>query len=600
MIRATRPIRLWPILFTIALMWIAFLLQRGHPLHWDEIEFFRATRWIGEGKAPYAGFWEHHVPLQWIVFAVFARWFGEGPGTASIVLLRWLQVPFWIGTFALLVAICRRVARETWGGQTAMAMLLASSIFVRSAIEYRVDTLGNFLFISMVALLMTRDLTRLRAVTFGVLGACAVLTNMRLAPLVVLVGVIAFVWRPSEDRWRWNARAFWMACGIALVAGLFVGWLHLVHAWPAFLDQVVGDNRVSNATVRAGVKILLMQLLEPARSFDPALFAASIGALAGAGLALRSLRRPSAAFIIALLFVASILVLVPLGVHYAYHLQTTYLLMPLLAAVAADRLVRDGKRAGFVRGFSGGIVIVALLSQFARLTSPAFGAEMAYQDLVMRTVDERTTKSDVVWDGVGYALRREPAYRYWFLPTFVRLMGERGFIEPYDIERDPPAAIVHGLRVNQWMRSFPSVGRYAVHHYLPLFRDLWIPGMSATLEARPMRLRWRVPASGRYAVIVSEPLASHPWFSRPLDYAMAQGPIAASFEIPLEALPRVPDSALTWTIDGQRQLPGARTLDLKKGSTLDVSSSLPRRAGVLVVPYDVHTLCAGPEQPVFF
>jgi hypothetical protein len=599
-IAVMRQIRLSHVLFAGAFLWIGLLLQRGRAVHWDEIEFFRGTRWIGEGRMPYAGFWEHHSPLQWFLFAPFARFLATAPGVSAIVVMRWMQVPLWIGVFALVVVISRRVAAAVWARNAVVAMLLASPLFAFFAIEYRVDTLGNACILGAVALLVTRDMTRGAAIAFGVLGSCAVLANIRMAPLIVIAALLAFVWRRSEERWRWNGRAMWMLPGVALTAALFFGWLRLAGAWDGFVDGVVRYNRVSNSLVNIAANTLIERLLDPVTTPDLAMIAAWIAALAGVVVAMRNIRRPSPAVIIALLFIGTIATLVPLGVHYPYHLQTTYLLMPALAAVAADRLLQDAKRAEMTRRVAAGIVAVALLIQYALLLRSPFGAAMDYQDRVMRTADERTTKKDVVWDGVGYALHRQPAYPYWFLPAGVRLMAEKGLIAQYDIARDPPAMIVHGYRVNLWMRSFPRVMSYAVHHYVPLYRDLWIPGMSATIEPRPMRTMWRVPASGRYTLYASEILLRHPWFTRPLEYAMSEGEAPETYEIPLSLLPLLPDSDLHWTIDGRPVPAGARTLDLAQGSSLMLVSTTHNRAGILIVPADVRTLCIGPKVPVAF
>ncbi len=596
-----RRIRFSHVLVAGALLWIGLLLQRGRPLHWDEIEFFRATRWIGEGRMPYAAFWEHHSPLQWFLFAPLAKFLATAPGVSAIVVMRWVQVPLWIGVFALVVVISRRVVIAAWGHIAVIAMLLASPLFVFSALEYRVDTLGNACFLGAVALLVTRDMTRGAAIAFGILGSCAVLANIRMAPLIVIAALLAFVWKPSEGRWGWNGRSLWMMPGVAFVAAAFFGWLRVAGAWDGFVEGVVRYNAVSNSLVHVAASTFVDRLLDPVTAPDLALIAAWIVALAGVVAALRNIRRPSPAVIIALLFIGTIATLVPLEVHYPYHLQTTYLLMPALAAVAADRLLQEEKRAEMVRRVAAGVVAIALMIQYAMLLRSPFGAAMDYQDRVMRTADERTTKSDAVWDGVGYALHRQPAYRYWFLPAGVRLLAENKLIPQYDIVRDPPAVIVHGYRVNLWMRSFPGVMSYAVHHYVPLFRDLWIPGMSATLEPRPMKVMWRVPASGRYNVYASEILLRHPWFSRPLEYAMSEGETPDSFEIPLSLLPLLPSGDdLQWSIDGRPVPTGARTLDLAKGSSLVLISSLRNRAGILIVPADVRTLCVGPEVPVAF
>src|SRR5687768_8911389 len=40
--------RLWIALLIPAAAWALVLVHRGEPLAWDEIEFYRATRWIAE------------------------------------------------------------------------------------------------------------------------------------------------------------------------------------------------------------------------------------------------------------------------------------------------------------------------------------------------------------------------------------------------------------------------------------------------------------------------------------------------------------------------------------------------------------------------
>ena len=82
---------------------------------------------------------------------------------------------------------------------------------------------------------------------------------------------------------------------------------------------------------------------------------------------------------------------------------------------------------------------------------------------------------------------------------------------------------------------------------------------------------------------------------------MSEGEVPETFEIPLSLLPLLPPGDdLRWTIDGRPVPVGARTLDLVKGSSLVLVSSLRHSAGILIVPADVRTLCIGPEVPVAF
>src|SRR5688572_20083196 len=130
---------------------------------------------------PFRDFWEHHLPLQWIVFAPIARLFANGPGVESIVMMRWAQMAMWIAVFTLLVRLMRRASVEPW---PSLVLLLVSSSFVRRAIEYRVDVPGNLAYIGGVALIAFGG-GRWRWVGFGALMSAAVLANMRLAPLVI-------------------------------------------------------------------------------------------------------------------------------------------------------------------------------------------------------------------------------------------------------------------------------------------------------------------------------------------------------------------------------------------------------------------------------
>ena len=141
--------RVWLALLVLAGVWFAALVHRGAPVAADEIEFFRATRWIGEGKVPFRDFWEHHTPLQWIVFAPVARLFANGPGVDSIVVMRWAQLALWIAIAALLVRLARRQGLNAW---PALVLLLASATFVRKAVEYRVDVPGNLAYLAAVVL----------------------------------------------------------------------------------------------------------------------------------------------------------------------------------------------------------------------------------------------------------------------------------------------------------------------------------------------------------------------------------------------------------------------------------------------------------------
>jgi hypothetical protein len=572
--------RIRRVLLAAALLWIAALTQRGLPLAVDEVEFFRATKWVGEGQVPFRDFWEHHTPLQWIVFGPVASLFANGPGVEAIVAMRWAQMALWIAMFVLLVRFARRSGIDPWW---ALVLLLVSGSFVRKAIEYRLDVPGNLAYIGAVVLIAS-GAGRRRWIAFGASMSAAVLANMRLAPLVVITALLAMFWRAAERKWGWNRPALWMFGGVVPVVAAFIGWLFATGAWPSFLDGIVRYNTTSARLLE--VNTLLDALLVPVWTLDVAGVAFWIAAITGAVMALRTLREPGPLQFMALLLIASVATIAVMEVQYDYHFQNAYLLMLPLAALALARV----RLVPIVA--AGALVII--ISQ----SLPSFGEAMQYQDAVMTSADRLTRPEETVFDGAGYALRRKPAYRYWFLTTGVRFMAARGLLEPYDITKDPPAAILYDYRLALYLRELAHVAEYATKHYVPVYRNLWVPGLAAIVENG--RLVWTSPRAGTYDFYASEGLQTHPWFTQPLAYASIEGPQALRYAIPLALLAAPPADAFAWTVDGVMQPRGTRALHLRKGSRVELVSTSPRRTGILLVPRGIGTLCLAPaEEHVF-
>jgi hypothetical protein len=564
-----------------ALLWIAALTQRGLQLAVDEIEFFRATKWVGEGLVPFRDFWEHHTPLQWIAFAPVASLFGNGPGVEAVIAMRWAQLVLWVVLFAVLVRLARRAGIDAW---PALLLLIVSSGFVRKAIEYRVDVPGNVAYLGAVALIAF-GAARRRWIGFGALMAAAVLCNVRIAPLVVITAALALFWRPEERRWRWNGSALWMLGGVLAVAAAFVGWLLATGAWPAFVDGVIRYNRLFGELLE--VHTFFDAWLAPLWTLDVGGIAFWIAGIAGAVLALREVREPGVPQFLALLSLVAIATIAMMNVQYDYHFQIVYLLLLPLAAIALSRVKR------LVPIVAAGALCISLIQ-----TLPSFGAAMAYQDAVMTSVDRLTRPNETVLDGAGIALRRKPAYRYWFLMTGIRFMAARGLIAPYAMT-SPPAAIVYDYRLALYLRDFPRLAEYATKHYVPVYRNLWVPGMTA-MAAPGSRTVWIAPRGGTYDVWASEALVKHLWVTAPLDYAAIDGPLATRYAIPLPQLPPAPAESFVWTVDGVLQPRGRRALNLRKGSRVELVSTFPRRAGILLVPRGIGTLCiATAEEKVF-
>lgn len=73
------------ILFICFLVFLGFTHIVLGKLGWDELEHLHVAWLINEGKAPFADFFEHHLPTFWYLLAAFAG--GLGVGDARLLLL---------------------------------------------------------------------------------------------------------------------------------------------------------------------------------------------------------------------------------------------------------------------------------------------------------------------------------------------------------------------------------------------------------------------------------------------------------------------------------------------------------------------------------
>jgi hypothetical protein len=209
---------------------------------------------------------------------------------------------------------------------------------------------------------------------------------------------------------------------------------------------------------------------------------------------------------------------------YNYHFALIVIFMIPLVAAVLERVPRRGAIVAL-------LVIAWSVNAFASIFR---GKELdrAYQDLIMREVHARTEPGDRVWSGITWALHREPAYRFWFLPELARQLVREQLAAPMTIEH-PPAAIVFDYNALLWVGTVQrELAPYFIRHYIPIWRELWMPGLNARIP--PGRaFAWRAPRTGNYRVFVSAPLARHPWFRNPLAFATYKKPDASRFTIEL-------------------------------------------------------------------
>jgi hypothetical protein len=563
-------------------------LQGLHPLVWDEIEFFRATDWIRRGLVPYRDFWEHHTPLQWFLFAPVTA-LTNSPGVSAILLMRWAQLPLWIIAFVLLRGWMRRAGISVFGAWTAIALVLCSTLFMLPAVEYRVDVLGSVVYIAALFLLQRIGDGPKFAFFGGAMLCLAGFANLRLGPLAVLTLLLVRVVRTRDRAWGGNGRANWCFAGaVAAFAGA-CGYFAATHSARIAWQRLWSDNFLADRFAVAPVDWMFVhrfavafgvRLVDSAPNFQ--LSAVDPGGIAilvigGIGV-VRALRRgfrsPGDDFFLAFLQVANLLFIAAMKYVFNYHLEIAVLLMAPLVAIEIDRFTTSESR----RRAAIALVVIAATVNIAAAVFRGKESDTVYEDFVMREVDRRTPAGAKVFDSVGWPLHRDPAYRYWFLRANVFVMEEHKLFEPYtiaDVLRDPPAAVIADYDVRKWLAAHRPFGEFIVTHYLPLWREIWLPGMSARL--RPgTAARWIVIADGAYDVYASTNLASHPWYRQPLD-----------FERPLWRGVGPPTAAdrgarVDWLVDGA-PISASATLTLRRGQRIDAISREPLPVGIMLI-----------------
>lgn len=551
-----------------------------HPLNWDEIEFFRATDFVSRGLVPFRDFFEHHTPLQWFLFAPVAMLTRSADGWA-IVAMRIAQIPLWIAAFVLMSIWMRDAGISRFARWTAIAIAVSSSFLMIAAVEYRVDVLGCALYAGALVAMQRR-----RAFSAGLLLALAGLANLRLGPLVAITAIAIIVITP-----RAMVR---LSAGVASVLALFGAYALITHSLRQIYDDLwlanlLGDRY--NAPVRFAFlhRVLLsfgVRIIAGDRNrFD--LATVDLGGIAfivfaaiGVALALR--RRHDPRFVLAILSIVNLLFIAKMGLVYNYHFEIVVVMMLPIVATTIEWLGRERQLVALV-------VICAIASSAASFFRGK-DADRSYQDFIMREVHRRTKPGDRVFDGVGWALRREPAYRYWFLPALVRELEPRKLIEPYEAPQamsDPPAAFIADLNALFYLRDHPQLRAFFRSHYLPRWFELWMPAPNARLTPEHAQAEWIVPADGAYRIYASPRLAEHPWLTT-----------GRQAEVTLPRAPLVEGATLQWSVNGVARDATSGVIVLRKKERLRVVATTSQPLGLFLIPGDDVRLFRQPPRGV--
>ena len=565
----------WPVALAISAAAVRLLpLQFLHPLNWDELEFYRATRWIAEGRLPYRDFWEHHTPLAWFLFAPFSL-LTDSPGAQAILTMRWAQIPVWIATFVLLNVLMRGAGIERTARWMAMGFALCSSLFMIPAVEYRVESVGCLLFVLGLVLAQ-----RERAFLAGSVFCLAGFANLRLGPVLVVAVAMFVLWSgglQAAESWRARVgRATRMGAGgvVTLLACLafFAATGSLDELWQqVWLDNLgekfatpVEGGFLHRLLVPFGVRILATDRLFEWAAIDAG--GVAILLLGAGGLLLcwrhRELRRIAVLQLVNVLFIASMKFI------YNYHFALVVILAIPLVAFLVERIPARSV-------ISAALVVAWGVNLFASVFRGKEN-DLAYQDTIMREVHARTVSGEKVWSGVPWALRREPAYRFWFLPELARQLVLQGLAPRYALD-DPPAAVVFDHYALIWSASVqPELAPYLIRHYVPVWRNLWVPGMNGIVSPGET-MEWIVPRDGAYRLFASAELARHRWFRDPAGAYREAQPLT------LRSLPHPPLRISAGPL-------------LKKGQRITVTSFATEPLGIILLSGEDTILFRQPPE----
>ncbi len=549
----------------VALHWL-------HPVNWDEIEFFCPSRWIAQGQVPFRDFWEHHSPLAWFVFAPIAA-MTNSVDTRAIIAMRWAQLPLWIAVFCLALVFMRNAGLSRFARWSAIAVTVASSLLMTSAIEFRVDPLAIALYLG--GLVAWQRGTKSSMFLAGALFCLAGMSNLRLGPLLVCSVLLLRLINRRDRSWKGDSRANWIFAGGVATLLICLLYFAATSSWSPMWQQLFVENAVGESTapgVRFGflnrlMSVFGLHVIVFDRVFEPGAIDVGgitllLAGLAGIVTAMKRWRHPDDLFVVAVFQVANTLFLIRMKYVYNYHFQIMAVLMLPLLALVFERMRRRESVIALV-------LVAWCVNAYASILRGK-EEDRAYQDVIMREVDARTKPGETYFAGIPWALHRQPAYRFWFLPELARQLVLHRHAAPYSLQqivRNPPAAFIADRNALGWLAMVQrELGPYFYRHYTPLWRSLWIPGMNAVIAPAGQQ-RWIVPRTGEYHLYVSASAVRHPWFRYPISISIYG---AKNAELRLPAGGNMPE--LHWMIDGASVAMGDK-VTLQQGSRISVMST---------------------------
>lgn len=586
-------LRLFPGAAVVLSLLAPTLLLLLAPFNPDEVEYFRASRWVASGLVPFRDFWEHHLPLHWVLLAPFAPL--TRPATVeSLLVLRLAQLPLLAATAFLAVRMLLR-ARVSRAASFFGLSLFFLAIH-RSAVEIRIDVTMNLFLLAGILVLTTGGDSRARRPELpflgGVLLGLACLASQRAIPMALVAAAASSIpelasGTPLSLR-SLARRPLFAAAGLATIAiaALAVAWA--LGAIPALWESCFRQNflyeRLSERDARGP------SALDWARRFllrpgAVALVALGIG---GGVQGLLNVRTRALSAVVVILAMAQVAFLASIRSPFPYQFQTLFWLLALLAALALDAVMRISRRAAV--GAASAVTILAAAGAYHAVGAvrwPVLSETLAHQDHVLRTVERLSPAEGVVLEGCGFAVNRRPAMKTWFLPSLARDLMAAGFIESpkvADLESRRIALVVADSRLLETARGDERLGTFLARSFFPLERFVWAPAPNARLGPGE-RAEWTVMTDGPHRVVELPLQALDAWFESPWSFPFQRPTTSAAFRVDVTRL-RSPDPlAIRFLVDGVALEPDPGGLVfLGAGARLGAENVSETTRAVLLLP----------------
>ncbi|MBN2345877.1 MAG: glycosyltransferase family 39 protein [Candidatus Aminicenantes bacterium] len=432
-LRTRRGKFLFVMIVVLALLTLSLAVNR---IFWtDEIEHLHASWMVGQGRAPYRDFFEHHHPLLWFLLAPLVPFLGWG--AAVLAASRLLMLLLAAGIAWLTWRIARLAGGGVEAGFLAVSLLFANFMFLPCVMEVRPDVPMVFLALAAVERLLVfrEDGKPGRLLAAAFLAALSFLFLQKAAFLSPAAALLLVAW----------GRRGRIAPGLLLKAiAVFLLPLLLFLAW-MLAAGVFSDYLLCNWLLNAGRRAAFSAWAGIGRL---ALFNVAFWLLLPWALpwALRPRQRPSAA-VVALLGLSALLALCLLPNPADRHFL---LCLPLLSVsvalfVSSRPFFRERRR------WSAAVLAVLLLLPLPPLLNHPFpfnGVQLEKITFVL----ERTGPGERVLDGhCDFNLFRPDCHYFWFnveeggmLEDYRRLSGRSLEYDPCRLirERRPQAALL--------------------------------------------------------------------------------------------------------------------------------------------------------------